>query len=101
MNEGVNPMRGFLAGFLVLFSLSFGLLAVTSVSFAEEACRCKGCGCKGGPGWRGPDGFCVSKAKLAMVCGTPAAAPCKQESAARVCFGSPDGAAASAGSVTQ
>lgn len=76
-------MRGFFAGILVLFSLSFGLLAVISVSFAEEACRCKGCGCKGGPGWRGPE----PAAKLAEICGTPAGAPCTQEAAARVCLG--------------
>ncbi len=95
-------MRAFLAGLLVLFSLSFGLLAVTSVVFAQEACRCKGCGCKGGPGWRGPDGFCVSKAKLAAVCGSPAGAPCKQEAAQRVCFGSPGGGdAGSTGTVAQ
>jgi len=50
-------------------------------------CRCKGCGCKGGPGWRGPDGTCVSTAKLAEICGSPAGTPCKQEAAARVCFG--------------
>ncbi len=47
----------------------------------------KGCGCKGGPGWRGPDGTCVSKSALAETCGSPAGAPCKQESATRVCFG--------------
>ena len=34
-----------------------------------------------------PDGFCISQAKLAEVCGTPAGAPCKQEEAPRVCFG--------------
>ena len=37
--------------------------------------------------WRGPDGFCVSQGKLAAVCGSPAGAPCKQEAAARACFG--------------
>jgi hypothetical protein len=37
----------------------------------------KGCGCKGGPGWRGPDGTCVSKSALAETCGSPAGAPCK------------------------
>jgi hypothetical protein len=30
---------------------------------------------------------CALKASLAKVCGTPAGAPCKQESATRVCFG--------------
>jgi hypothetical protein len=55
--------------------------------FADDACRCQGCGCKGGPSWRGPDGLCVSKASLAQTCGSPPASPCKQEGAARACFG--------------
>ena len=71
----------------IVFVLGLFLVFATSVAFAEDACRCKGCGCKGGPGWRGPDGACVSKAALAETCGSPAGAPCKQESATRVCFG--------------
>ncbi len=30
---------------------------------------CKGCGCKGGPGYRGPDGKCVGFKNLVKVCG--------------------------------
>src|SRR5262249_55421915 len=71
----------------IVFVLGLFLLLTMSVAYADDACRCKGCGCKGGPGWRGPDRLCVSKASLAKVCGTPAGAPCKQESATRVCFG--------------
>jgi hypothetical protein len=56
-------------------------------AFAADDCRCQGCGCKGGPGWRGPDGAYVHAATLAQICGTPAGAPCKHEAAARVCFG--------------
>jgi hypothetical protein len=67
---------------LILFSL-FALSPV----LADDACRCQGCGCKGGTGWRGPDGACVPRASLAQVCGSPAGAPCKQENAPRVCFG--------------
>ena len=67
---------------LILFSLF-----VTSPVFADDACRCQGCGCKGGAGWRGPDGARVPRASLAQICGTPAGAPCKQESASRVCYG--------------
>jgi hypothetical protein len=80
-------MRRHIAWVLILFS--FSLLSAPSVSTAltQESCRCKGCGCKGGPGWRGPDGFCVSQAKLAEVCGSPAGTPCKQEATSRVCFG--------------
>ena len=75
-------MRSLIAAVLILFSL-----IMVSTAFADDACRCKGCGCKGGAGWRGPDGTCVSKSALAQVCGTPAGAPCKQEAATRVCFG--------------
>jgi hypothetical protein len=53
---------------------------------AQEACRCKGC-CKGGPGWRGPEGTCLSQAKLAEICGSPPGAPCVKEAATRICFG--------------
>jgi hypothetical protein len=72
-------MRSVIASGLVLISLGFLLFPAPSPAVAEEICRCKGCGCKGGSGRRGPDGFCVSQTKLAEVCGTPAAAPCKQE----------------------
>jgi hypothetical protein len=80
-------MRAFMAGALILISFMFLSFPASSTAFAQESCRCKGCGCKGGPGWRGPDGFCVSTAKLAAVCGTPPGTPCKQEAAARVCYG--------------
>jgi len=80
-------MRTFIALSLALISLSLLSPEPISTAFAQENCRCKGCGCKGGPGWRGPDGICVSKAKLALVCGTPPGTPCKEEAASRVCFG--------------
>jgi hypothetical protein len=80
-------MRSVIASGLVLISFGFLIIPAPSTAVAQEICRCKGCGCKGGSGWRGPDGFCVSQGKLAEVCGTPAAAPCKQEAAPRVCFG--------------
>ena len=80
-------MRALITASFVLISFAFLTLPAPSTAFADDACRCKGCGCKGGPGWRGPDGFCVSQGKLAAVCGSPAAAPCKQEGAARACFG--------------
>jgi hypothetical protein len=78
----MRSVMWFSADFIGIFDVS-GPSAV----IATEACQCKGCGCKGGSGWRGPDGFCISQAKLAEVCGTPAGAPCKQEAAPRICFG--------------
>jgi hypothetical protein len=82
-------MRLVFAAILALFALSFVVPSAIPPASAQEACRCKGCGCKGGAGWRGPDGACVSKAKLAEICGTPAGTPCTQEAAARVCYGKP------------
>ncbi|MGH6735805.1 MAG: hypothetical protein ACRECX_06960 [Methyloceanibacter sp.] len=84
-------MRALVAGFLVLFSLSFASLAVVTATLAQEGCSCKGCGCKGGPGWRGPEGTCVSQTKLASICGSPAGAPCVHEAAVQVCFARPFG----------
>jgi hypothetical protein len=80
-------MRALAISAMILISLGFIGLPAPSTGFAQEVCRCKGCGCKGGPGWRGPDGYCVSQAKLAEICGSPPGGACKQEAAARVCFG--------------
>jgi hypothetical protein len=80
-------MRLVFAAIFTIFALSLATPLAMHGAVAQETCRCKGCGCKGGPGWRGPDGICVSKAKLAEICGTPAGTPCTQEAAARVCYG--------------
>jgi hypothetical protein len=79
-------MRSVIASGFVLISLGFLMVPAPTTAVAQEVCR-KGCGCKGGSAWRGPDGFCVSQGKLAEVYGTPAGTPCKQEAAPRVCFG--------------
>jgi hypothetical protein len=42
---------------------------------------CSGCGCKGGPGYRGPDGRCVGFRNLDRVCGSPATTRCSLENA--------------------
>lgn len=51
----------------------------------EAACperpACKGCGCKGGPGYRGPDGKCVGFKQLTKVCGDPPDLRCTFENA--------------------
>ena len=41
--------------------------------------RCEGCGCKGGPGYRGPDGRCVGWKRLNKVCGVPPTTRCTAE----------------------
>ena len=46
-----------------------------------ERARCRGCGCRGGPGYRGPDGRCVGFRELARVCGKPPERRCVFENA--------------------
>ncbi len=56
--------------------------------FATGALACSGCGCRGGPGYRGPDGRCVGFANMARVCGDPPETRCVREAAPKV--GEPD-----------
>ena len=42
---------------------------------------CKGCGCKGGPGYRKSDGQCASYASLVRECGPPPHSGCLRECA--------------------
>ena len=43
--------------------------------------RCKGCGCKGGPGYRAPNGRCVGFRDLVRTCGPAPHARCAFENA--------------------
>ncbi|MCX5497865.1 hypothetical protein OSH11_24415 [Kaistia dalseonensis] len=52
-----------------------------AAAFCPDRPPCKGCGCKGGPGYRGPDGNCVGYKALARVCGTPPETRCVFENA--------------------
>jgi hypothetical protein len=53
------------------------LAAAWTPSALHAACperpACHGCGCKGGPGYRGSDGHCVGFRELDKVCGNPPA----------------------------
>jgi hypothetical protein len=40
---------------------------------------CSGCGCRGGPGYRGPDGECVGWKALDRICGKAPTTRCKAE----------------------
>ena len=40
---------------------------------------CQGCGCKGGPGYRGPDRKCVGYANILEVCGPAPHSGCVRE----------------------
>jgi hypothetical protein len=71
-----------MVGVLILFSLP-----ALAPAFCRRRLPLPRLRLQGGPSWRGPDGLCVSKASLAQTCGSPPASPCKQEGAARACFG--------------
>jgi hypothetical protein len=78
---------------LAVAALAFGVWAWLVVSpessprFAAtgSVCYCQGCGCKGGPGWRGQNGQCVSRANLTKDCGSPPSMRCTHEGARQVC----------------
>lgn len=68
-----------------LLAMTVVLLLLMPVSAIEAACAerpaCKGCGCKRGPGYRGPDGRCVGFKALHKVCGDPPEMRCTFENA--------------------
>lgn len=64
---------------LAVFALA--VAARSALAFCPERPPCHGCGCKGGPGYRGPDGKCVGYRELARKCGPPPHAPCVFENA--------------------
>ena len=59
------------------FILAFACLVLISTPTVIAACS--GCGCRGGPGYRGPEGRCVGWKKLRRVCGDPPTARCTLE----------------------
>lgn len=68
---------------LAIAGLLFGLVGSTGPALANCPDRpaCTGCGCKGGPGYRGPDGTCVGFKQLDRVCGDPPTTRCTFENA--------------------
>lgn len=57
--------------------LAFAVAALSAMTLPVEACS--GCGCRGGPGYRGPNGQCVSWKAFARTCGSPPTAHCSAE----------------------
>ncbi|OLP43782.1 hypothetical protein BJF95_20570 [Rhizobium oryziradicis] len=55
--------------------------AAVIVVECKQGGRCEGCGCKGGPGYRAPNGKCVGFKNLAKLCGTPPETRCVFENA--------------------
>jgi hypothetical protein len=70
---------------LAAFGMAFVLLALATATAVATGCpdrpACKGCGCKGGPGYRGPDGRCVGFKTLNKICGNPPELKCTFENA--------------------
>jgi hypothetical protein len=62
--------------------ISCALIASTTIASAT-------CGTRGGPGYRGPDGKCMSWQELGSKCGSPPTTNCTAE---RVAPGAPDAA---------
>ena len=54
-------------------------IAVMFALTSSTAQPCSGCGCRGGPGYRGPNGQCVGWANLNKVCGVPPTKNCTNE----------------------
>ncbi|SIP99156.1 hypothetical protein SAMN05880582_101301 [Rhizobium sp. RU20A] len=71
------------AHLLIICIGSLYLLDAGSLAFAAcpERPACRGCGCKGGPGYRGPGGRCVGFKALDKVCGIPPETRCTFENA--------------------
>jgi hypothetical protein len=61
--------------------LAAGLASAAQAARCPERPQCKGCGCKGGPGYRGPNGQCVGFRQLDKVCGVPPTINCTFENA--------------------
>jgi hypothetical protein len=55
------------------------ILALACWVGAAAAQVCSGCGCKGGPGYRGPNGRCVGWAGIGRTCGSPPTLRCAAE----------------------
>jgi hypothetical protein len=72
-----------LTSFSKKFLFVLVLLEVPSANATD--CWCKGCGCKGGTGWRGPDNNCTPHKNFLKVCGDPPSTRCIFEGAKQVC----------------
>ena len=69
----------------ILGRLTYYLIALAAILWlVDNAQACSGCGCRGGPGYRGPDGRCVGYANLKSVCGDPPETKCTREGARKV-----------------
>jgi hypothetical protein len=70
---GVGAMRVF--GRLIHLAIILG--AILWPIAGTQACS--GCGCRGGPGYRGPNGRCVGWSDIGRTCGDPPSTRCTPE----------------------
>jgi hypothetical protein len=68
---------------LVTIVSAFLFMSFTAVASAD--CRCMGCGCMGGSGWRDNTDRCVGRNELRRVCGNPPSKNCRYEGAKQIC----------------
>jgi hypothetical protein len=59
--------------------LSLGAMAIVLIACGTAAEACSGCGCRGGPGYRAPNGRCVGWADIGRICGSPPSRNCTPE----------------------
>ncbi len=80
-----SPARGAARARQLLALLAVLVMTAQPMPAAAEGCPprppCHGCGCAGGPGYRGPDGKCVGFRELAHKCGNPPTERCTFENA--------------------
>ena len=62
-------------GRLIYFVITLGAM-LWPIAGAQA---CSGCGCRGGPGYRGPDGRCVGWSDIGRTCGDPPSTRCAPE----------------------
>src|SRR5258708_607755 len=70
MNAQPSPCRFLLRALAVTILYAASPIALV-YAVCPERPPCHGCGCKGGPGYRAPDGHCVGFRELDKVCGNP------------------------------
>jgi hypothetical protein len=68
-----------LVGMVVVIIMSVGMPTASLASECPVLPSCTGCGCRGGTGYRAPDGHCVGHFELPRVCGADPAKICKFE----------------------
>jgi hypothetical protein len=74
------PQAALRAACLVLALLAGLARASPAAAYGcPERPSCSGCGCRGGTGYRAPDGHCVGFRELARVCGPNPARVCSFE----------------------